>query len=75
MYFIVKITQILVLTSRWSLCETNRGKDASSSSHKAAFWGAAVYRTGGGHGEKARRFWPRQDQAEAGGQVVFRLYT
>lgn len=44
-----------------------RGKDASSSSHKAAFWGAAVYRTGGGHGEKARRFWPRQDQAEAGG--------
>jgi len=31
------------------------------------FWVTAIYRTGGGHGEKARRFWARQEQAEEGG--------
>jgi len=51
------------------------GKDAESW-HRAAFLGRCCLQDGRRTwGEKARRFWPRQDQAEEGGQAAFRLYT
>lgn len=68
-----KDIQILVLTSRWSLRETNKRKRCIIIAQSGVLGRCSLQDWGRTWGEKARRFWPRQEQAEEGRQTGFRL--